>query len=275
MRKMDFKDLWSKTEISSFEEINDLAEEVITTLKFDLFEYDQEGNLIKGIFESAEYGERMKDFYSHPEDNWLYFAENPNFRKYSFRDALDMSFADIKELYLKDILPIARAIMRKDPQWDYGRHVADNISDDVLDNFLILRWKENLKLWTAQWERKKGHQIDFGASKTEVERKDIPYYDPYSQLWKVEVDGRKEEGSILYVVSEFVKDGLCYRFKHIYKAQCGEQADFNHEHTFSGVVACLIDDARNFSIEGFEEDYSAQEIELLVKIKDKFLQLEA
>lgn len=38
MRKMDFKDLWSKTEISSFEEINDLAEEVITTLKFDLLQ---------------------------------------------------------------------------------------------------------------------------------------------------------------------------------------------------------------------------------------------
>lgn len=67
--------------------------------------------------------------------------------KISFYDASHLSFKEIKEKYLKEILPMARGIMRKDARLAHGAVVSDEVPDEFLDDILALRWKENSKLW--------------------------------------------------------------------------------------------------------------------------------
>ena len=42
-----------------------------------------------------------------------------------------------------------------------------------------------------------------------------------------------------------------------------------HDHYFEGVLEALLDDPEGFSIRGFEEHYSKQEIEMLEAIQRK------
>ena len=59
---------------------------------------------------------------------------------------------------------------------------------------------------------------------------------------------------------------ICYSYPyHTMKAMgvCG------HNHYFEGVLEALFDDADGFSIQGFEEYYSKQEIEMLEAIQRK------
>lgn len=72
-----------------------------------------------------------------------------------------MPLQEIKGEYLKDVLPVARGILRKDTS-DFGDCfvVSDEVPDSYLDDLLALRWRENLKLWTMQWEREKKEKED-------------------------------------------------------------------------------------------------------------------
>ncbi|WP_276949975.1 hypothetical protein [Enterocloster lavalensis] len=86
-----------------------------------------------------------------------------------------------------------------------------------------------------------------------------PVYNPQKGCYQVVVDGRTEEGDIEYVISEYIYDGLFYRFS------MGAEQD--HEHSFSGVLRSLLWNPLEFSIAGFEEDYSTQQIRMLDKAK--------
>lgn len=107
-------------------------------------------------------------------------------------------------------------------------------------------------------------------------QKTIPYYDRKKKLWRVrfpecEKDGLfypAEEGTLEYVVTEYVKGCLFFPFwqgNKVYK-------DFDaHAHSFEGVLRSLLDDPVTFSIKGFEEYYSTQEMKLLLKFQKKLL----
>lgn len=71
-------------------------------------------------------------------------------------------------------------------------------------------------------------------------------------------------GSLLYVAEEFANSGLDYCF-----AVSGME---DHAHCFDRVIHELLRDPKTFSIEGFEEDYSKQEIEMLEAVRKRALE---
>ncbi len=94
-----------------------------------------------------------------------------------------------------------------------------------------------------------------------------PYYDQESREWTTRVDERRESGEIEYVCSEFARKGLIYPFR----TDSDETEWHDHEHTFAGVLAALLDYPDSFSVRDFEEYYSKQELEMLRKVQEKLL----
>lgn len=95
----------------------------------------------------------------------------------------------------------------------------------------------------------------------------LPNYNNHKKHWQVIIDGRKEFGPLEYVASEFIKDGLYFPFNLGNNIENWE----DHAHSFEDVIRYLIDNPYKFSIDGYEEYYSKQEIEFLHKLKDKLL----
>lgn len=102
----------------------------------------------------------------------------------------------------------------------------------------------------------------------------IPHYVKHKDVWRVRLSERKgnplffsvEEGPLLYVVGEYIKDGLFYPF------WSGQSRDWHeHAHTFEDVVEWLLRNPFMFSINGFEEYYSNQEQRILQKLQEKLV----
>lgn len=111
------------------------------------------------------------------------------------------------------------------------------------------------------------------------QKKTIPYYAKKKGTWlikfKEEYKGKKyertEEGELTYVVCEYLNDSLYYPF------WLDDNRDEDlplqpHDHSFNDVLSWLLHYPNHFSIEGFEEYYSKQEIELLHKFQKKLLE---
>lgn len=98
----------------------------------------------------------------------------------------------------------------------------------------------------------------------------VPVYNRRKDIWKVHVDGRLEEGDVLYVCCEFTGKGVIYPF-HTRRSR--EDGWHDHTHGFDGVLEALLEDEapEAFSVEGFEEYYSKQELEMLRKVQEKLL----
>ena len=85
-----------------------------------------------------------------------------------------------------------------------------------------------------------------------------PYYDEDAGQWKVDIDGRIEEGDIYWCVSEYIKDNLFYRL-----------GDGDHVHFFDGVLEKIIEYPSIENIEGDRTQYSEQELRVIDKLKEK------
>ena len=93
-----------------------------------------------------------------------------------------------------------------------------------------------------------------------------PYYDAINRVWKLDTELGIEEGDAIYIASEYVKGALIYPFHDEHP----DEATFHsHVHDFASVVEFLLRQPQYFSIVGFEEYYSQQEIELLDELKKK------
>ena len=73
----------------------------------------------------------------------------------------------------------------------------------------------------------------------------------------------------MYVASEFARTGLYFPYND---SQTKDREYSSHDHYFEGVLKALLDDPEGFSIEGFEEYYSAQEREMLKAVQKRLLQ---
>ena len=93
---------------------------------------------------------------------------------------------------------------------------------------------------------------------------DKPEYDKKMGVWVVRVDNRFELGSCNYVISEYCKSGLYYPYND--KHTINKSHD-NHAHSFEEVLVAVMDSPRTFTIDGFEEYYSKQEIELIETLR--------
>lgn len=154
--------------INDLDFLNYMAEEILVNLRFDRFKYSADGNYIfmdPDIFHAKEYFEKYKE---HSKHDYLNFRECEELKKIAFYDALEISFEEVINKYLKDDLSLMRAIARKGT-WDVGAPILDDsITDDYLDQLFALRWKENLKLWTMQWNAKiKRYTVSYASSKAE------------------------------------------------------------------------------------------------------------
>lgn len=98
----------------------------------------------------------------------------------------------------------------------------------------------------------------------------VPVYNRSKGIWKVYIDGRLEDGDVLYVSCEFAGAGLIYPF---HTKQSRKDGWHDHEHGFSAVLGALLEDEcpEEYSVEGFEEYYSKQELEMLRKVQEKLL----
>ena len=100
-----------------------------------------------------------------------------------------------------------------------------------------------------------------------MEKNYRPYYDKRKRCWRVDFpDRNSEEGDLLYVASEFIQSGLYYPYRNSATRACKYN---EHDHTFEGVLMALLDDPKGFTIEGFEEYYSKQEIKMLWDVQKK------
>lgn len=132
---------------NDFEELNNLAEDVITSLRYTRFWFDEEGRNVGDYLSEEEISQRMIRMVENTEFDYLHFANNQELRKIPLQEAHSLSLKEIKEKYLKNDLKVARTIMRTNPRLDYWAVAGDDVPDSFLDELLALRWKENLKLW--------------------------------------------------------------------------------------------------------------------------------
>ena len=102
--------------------------------------------------------------------------------------------------------------------------------------------------------------------KDEIVKHEIPRYDSIDKKWKLTTDWGEEEGDAIYIATEFVKGGLYYPFHTEPKINDCYQY---HVHAFSEVVEFLLRKPKFFAINGYEEFYSKQEIELLENLIEK------
>ncbi|MBQ3707168.1 MAG: hypothetical protein II889_04575 [Clostridia bacterium] len=95
----------------------------------------------------------------------------------------------------------------------------------------------------------------------------LPRYDRRRRTWRVEFEDRDaEEGCLLYVAGEFARTGLYFP----YHDTASRKRDYpGHAHSFEGVLEALLDDPAGFSIEGFEDAYSAQERDMLRAVQER------
>lgn len=77
-----------------------------------------------------------------------------------------------------------------------------------------------------------------------------------------------EYGSLVYVVTEYVKTGLYYPFDYIDESKLKEDWH-DHEHQFEAVLASILDNPQQFSIRGYEKYYSQQELHHIENFRKK------
>ena len=115
--------------------------------------------------------------------------------------------------------------------------------------------------------------------KKKNKNKTIPYYSKKNDKWRVKIKMeykgkdciQTEEGDLEYVVCEYLATSLYYPFW--LDEDRNTDRDFQpHDHSFNDVLSWLLHYPEHFSIEGFEEYYSKQEIELLQKFQKKLLE---
>ena len=94
-----------------------------------------------------------------------------------------------------------------------------------------------------------------------------PRYERRKKTWRVDFEDRdSEEGGLLYVAGEFVKTGLYFPYND---SETKGREYPGHAHSFEGVLHALLDDPEGFSIEGFEDACSAQEMEMLRAVQKR------
>ena len=80
-------------------------------------------------------------------------------RQLCFSDAMYLPLETIKEQYLGDILTKVRNVPRRGSM-NGCPPISDEVPDSYLEDLLALRWRENLKLWTMQWDHDKVNKGD-------------------------------------------------------------------------------------------------------------------
>lgn len=141
------------------------------------------------------------------------------------------------------------------------RELGKDITDDFLLDLFTVKWEKLLEQFAdaAEWRSEHGLPTRMPGR-----------YDDGS-CWYVWVDGRLEVGPLEYVAAEYCRSGLCYCFDC--KRTNPDFPDYqDHAHSFEGVLQAALENPEEFTLKGFEKDYSEQEREFLKKFVKKLRQ---
>lgn len=151
--------------------------------------------------------------------------------------------------------------------------IEENYNIKVIGNTVIVKTEDGNYTGVAKCSPEDTFDLATGV-KLAIERLQkspkIPTYNTEKNLWEVIVDGRKEEGSLEYVASEFIQDNLYYPFEYR-KDKPEGWAD--HVHSFEEVIKYAIEYPNTFSVGGYKKYYSKyyskQQIDFLNKLVQK------
>ena len=111
-------------------------------------------------------------------------------------------------------------------------------------------------------------------------KKTIPHYSKKKNTWRVKIKyeykgkkySRTEEGSLTDVVCEYLNTSLYFPFWLDENRDEDSISLQPHDHSFDNMLSWLLHNPEHFSIDGFEEYYSKQEIELMHAFQKKLLE---
>ncbi len=128
--------------------------------------------------------------------------------------------------------------------------------------------REDLKNWKVYWPEngRKGQSSE-----------SVPHYCRKANEWRCMVEGcyghrYEERGALEYVMGEFTRYNETYDF-NIKENEDSADGWQDHEHSFEGVLMSLLQNPEHFNVDGFEEQYSLQQLELLKAVKKKLLDM--
>ncbi len=80
--------------------------------------------------------------------------------------------------------------------------------------------------------------------------------------WILNTKHGPEVGTADYIAGEFCGDNVVYNYKI--------NGSPDHTHSFEGVIDILMLNPFGFSVKGFENEYSAQELRILYNLQERF-----
>lgn len=259
-------------------ELEELVESVIVDLRNTDFLYTAEGDCLPSELSVEERRLLREKHIANQDINIFQFITNPKLRSITFEEAVRMTLEDIYEKFLTpEVLKKVRQILRKDPRQCYGKIVSEDIHDSILNQYIAIRWKENLKIWAMQHEvgkellATKGYELSADRAKW-LEQLAV-------SAW-ADIECNNSLGPRL-ICSE--RDGIVFRryyywnytvgnIKSLTYRQIGEKLNYRFFqngreqccHSFEEVMEAVATNPMDFSLqEGYEEDYSKQEIAFL------------
>ena len=128
--------------------------------------------------------------------------------------------------------------------------------------------REDKKTWKV-WQYGKPHKGQSGEK--------VPHYCKKASEWRCMVKyswterNYEERGELDYVMEEFSQYGEIYHFETDEKPAVDGYLD--HEHSFAGVLATLLCRPEHFQVEGFEQEYSRQQLEMIRAVRDKLISM--
>lgn len=131
--------------IYNLEELSFIASELVYRLYMNRFTIDNNGN----------YKEYDGNITNESRFKYLNFKNCEELREISITEACDLSIDEIKEEYLSEIIPIARKSFREDNLLGLGMIAKSDIPDDFLDALFCIAWKNDLKIWSLNYERER------------------------------------------------------------------------------------------------------------------------
>lgn len=139
-------------QIYDVEDLWNMVSELVFALFMNGMMLDEEGNYVGYDEQKAHIWEYLQ---KNPQYEYLDFSNCGELQGITLQEATELTVQEIKARYLSATLPIARKVMRSNCLLvSYG--VPDeSISDDYLDALFALAWKEELKMWALQRDRKR------------------------------------------------------------------------------------------------------------------------
>ena len=117
--------------------------------------------------------------------------------------------------------------------------------------------RKQLKRWYQEWPPRKGQSGE-----------KVPHFCKTANEWRCMTGNSETRGNIEHVLEELTM--YCESYDYLVREnQLSEDAW--HEHFYQDVLTRLIQLPENFSVEGFEEQYSRQQIELIKAVREKLL----